>query len=172
MPQNDGGGIRRNGGVYFHRHTGLVPVSSQIACRPWRLIIALDSGMRRNDDGEFAGMTTGNSPEWRRGIRRNGGGGIRRNGGGGIRRNGGVYFHRHTGLVPVSSQIACRPWRLIIALDSGMRRNDDGGIRRNDDGEFAGMTAGEFAGMTAEEFAGMAAFTFIVIPGLSRYPVK
>ena len=76
----------------------------------------------------FAGMTAG---------------GTHRNDDGGTRRNDGVYFRRHSGLVLVSSLIACRRslpqhvvsrGRLIIALDSGIRRNDDGGIRRNDDG--------------------------------------
>ena len=116
------GCIRRYDGVYFRRHTGLVPVSSLLACRPrlttcrgrpWRLIIALDSGIRRYDGQRaFAGMTaSGHSPEWRRGC---------------IRRYDGVYFRRHTGLVPVSSLISCRPGRRFVSLDSGIRRNGGG----------------------------------------------
>ena len=39
-------------------------------------------------------------------------------------RHTGCIPRRHTGLVPVSSLITCRPWRLFVPLDSGIRRND------------------------------------------------
>ena len=152
MPQNDGGHLRR--------HAGLDPASILIRCRPWRPFASLDSGMRRNDDGgirrnddgeirryddggirrnddgemtgEFAGMTTGEFAGFAgmttgefAGMMTGEFAGMTK-----IRRYDDVYCRRHTGLVPVSSQIACRPrlttcrgrpWRLIIVLDSGIQ---------------------------------------------------